>query len=316
MGRASFCDPSRVETTDSVCLLTGDVASLMVGSTSVTAFRFLFEQNGGTMTWDAAKQRVIAKDKDREIILTVGSKTATVNRKEEMMEMAAFLLSGRTMVPVRFFEKTMAARVVWLVANGYASPGEVLGLTFTRKAAGQLLRRVRSRLARLAGTGIVAGGLDTADEPATVSTYHAFAGTLLRSGAIRLLIVGGWSYFILTGSISTIWPMFGIANQLLACTALCVGTTIILREAKKKIYALTTLLPLAFVGTTTLAAGFISVRSVYIPQIFVDETRTKGIVNAGVTILLMSCVVMVMIGSALRWWGLARAPRPNEALAS
>ena len=64
--------------------------------------------------------------------------------------------------------ETMAARVVWLVANGYASPGEVLGLTFTRKAAGQLLRRVRTRLARLAGTGIVAGGLDAADDPVTI----------------------------------------------------------------------------------------------------------------------------------------------------
>ena len=50
--------------------------------------------------------------------------------------------------------ETMAARVVWLVANGYAEPGQVLGLTFTRKAAGQLLRRVRSRLARLAGIGL------------------------------------------------------------------------------------------------------------------------------------------------------------------
>jgi DNA helicase-2/ATP-dependent DNA helicase PcrA len=37
--------------------------------------------------------------------------------------------------------ETMAARVVWLVANGYADPGQVLGLTFTRKAAAQLLRR-------------------------------------------------------------------------------------------------------------------------------------------------------------------------------
>ena len=61
--------------------------------------------------------------------------------------------------------ETMAARVVWLVANGYAAPGEVLGLTFTRKAAGQLLRRVRSRLARLAGAGIVPGGRDAADDP-------------------------------------------------------------------------------------------------------------------------------------------------------
>lgn len=81
--------------------------------------------------------------------------------------------------------ETMAARVVWLVANGYASPGEVLGLTFTRKAAGQLLRRVRTRLARLAGAGLVPGGGD-ADDPATVSTYHAFAGTLLREHGLLL----------------------------------------------------------------------------------------------------------------------------------
>ena len=81
--------------------------------------------------------------------------------------------------------ETMAARVVWLVANGYAEPGEVLGLTFTRKAAGQLLRRVRSRLARLGGSGLMLGGHPgpSPGEPAgtpMVSTYHAFAGQLLR----------------------------------------------------------------------------------------------------------------------------------------
>ena len=81
--------------------------------------------------------------------------------------------------------ETMAARVVWLVANGYARPGEVLGLTFTRKAAGQLLRRVRTRLARLAGAGLV-GGTDVADDPVTVSTYHAFAGNLLREHGLLL----------------------------------------------------------------------------------------------------------------------------------
>ena len=78
--------------------------------------------------------------------------------------------------------ETMAARVVWLVANGYADPGQVLGLTFTRKAAGQLLRRVRSRLARLAGTELAItnpSASDTAGTP-VVSTYHAFAGQLLR----------------------------------------------------------------------------------------------------------------------------------------
>ncbi|AQA01389.1 ATP-dependent DNA helicase [Mycobacterium sp. MS1601] len=79
--------------------------------------------------------------------------------------------------------ETMAARVVWLVANGFAHPGQVLGLTFTRKAAGQLLRRVRSRLSRLAGTGLAA--IESAD-PVTVSTYHAFAGTLLREHGLLL----------------------------------------------------------------------------------------------------------------------------------
>ncbi|MGQ9409689.1 ATP-dependent helicase [Mycolicibacterium gilvum] len=84
--------------------------------------------------------------------------------------------------------ETMAARVVWLVANGYATPGEVLGLTFTRKAAGQLLRRVRSRLARLAGAGLTipAAGADLADDPVTIGTYHAFAGTLLREFGLML----------------------------------------------------------------------------------------------------------------------------------
>ncbi|BBY17145.1 ATP-dependent helicase [Mycolicibacterium litorale] len=87
--------------------------------------------------------------------------------------------------------ETMAARVVWLVANGYATPGQVLGLTFTRKAAGQLLRRVRTRLARLAGAGLVpagAAGSDAVDDPPTVSTYHAFAGTLLREHGLLLPI--------------------------------------------------------------------------------------------------------------------------------
>lgn len=86
--------------------------------------------------------------------------------------------------------ETMAARVVWLIANGYADPGQVLGLTFTRKAAGQLLRRVRSRLARLAGVGLGIAGVGDApvdsEGAPTVSTYHAFAGSLLRDYGLLL----------------------------------------------------------------------------------------------------------------------------------
>lgn len=80
--------------------------------------------------------------------------------------------------------ETMAARVVWLVANGYAAPAEVLGLTFTRKAAGQLLRRVRARLARLAGAGLCPQL--RSEDPPTISTYHAFAGALLREHGLLL----------------------------------------------------------------------------------------------------------------------------------
>ncbi|WP_291085478.1 ATP-dependent DNA helicase [Dietzia sp. UBA5065] len=84
--------------------------------------------------------------------------------------------------------ETMAARVVWLVANGYARPSEILGLTFTRKAAQQLSRRIRRRLDALARSPLCIGpGTDPRiaesirTEDPQISTYHAFAGTLLGS---------------------------------------------------------------------------------------------------------------------------------------
>jgi DNA helicase II / ATP-dependent DNA helicase PcrA len=89
--------------------------------------------------------------------------------------------------------ETMAARVVWLVANGLVTPDRVLGLTFTRKAARQLAERVRARLRRLAGSGLL-DELDPsgerrvavyAGEP-TVLTYHAYAGRLVAEHGLRL----------------------------------------------------------------------------------------------------------------------------------
>ncbi|HEU4543960.1 MAG TPA: ATP-dependent DNA helicase [Jiangellaceae bacterium] len=81
--------------------------------------------------------------------------------------------------------ETMATRVVWLVANGLVRPEQVLGLTFTRKAARELAGRVRRRLAQLAAHGIVddAGLLD--GEP-TVATYDSFAGRIVTEHALRL----------------------------------------------------------------------------------------------------------------------------------
>ncbi|MPY97816.1 MAG: AAA family ATPase [Actinophytocola sp.] len=94
--------------------------------------------------------------------------------------------------------ETMAARVVWLVANGIVAPERVLGLTFTRKAARQLAERVRARLRVLAGSRLL-DELDpsgqrrasiAAGEP-TVLTYHAYAGRLLSEHGLRLPVQPG-----------------------------------------------------------------------------------------------------------------------------
>ena len=134
-----------------------------------------------------------------------------------------------------------------------------------------------------------------------------------RVGAVvaSLGIVFGWTYFILTGNISTIWPMFGIANQLLACAALCVGTTVILREAQKKSYAFVTILPLVFVGVTTITAGIQSVIGIYYPMALAAGTRVTGLVNLVVTTALLIGVAFIIAGSARRWLILLRAePAP------
>ncbi|WP_342319189.1 ATP-dependent helicase [Corynebacterium mayonis] len=84
--------------------------------------------------------------------------------------------------------ETMAARVVWLVANGFAAPDEVLGLTFTRKAARELHKRIRDRLAVLAANSDLVRRLDPSGRLARnleviapqVSTYDSYAGELVR----------------------------------------------------------------------------------------------------------------------------------------
>ncbi len=80
--------------------------------------------------------------------------------------------------------ETMAARLVWLVANGLVRPDRVLGLTFTRKAAAELADRVRVRLDALRRAGLD-GRLEDDDGDPVISTYHAYAGRLVSDHALR-----------------------------------------------------------------------------------------------------------------------------------
>jgi len=122
------------------------------------------------------------------------------------------------------------------------------------------------------------------------------------------VVVAAWSGFILTGSISTIWPMFGIANQLLAAVALCVATTVIINLGKAR-YAWVTLVPLSFVGTTTLVAGYQSIRDIFWPQAQDPLTSTQGYINTSLTALIMTAAVIVLADSIRKWIGGRKRPQ-------
>ena len=116
------------------------------------------------------------------------------------------------------------------------------------------------------------------------------------------VIVLGWGYFIWTGNISTIWPMFGVANQLLASVALAVATTILINMGRLK-YAWVTFLPLCFLATTTLTAGYMSVRDSFWPMAIGPDlsVNVQGYVNSICTVVMMVCSVVILFSTARRW---------------
>lgn len=101
-----------------------------------------------------------------------------------------------------------------------------------------------------------------------------------------------WGYLLYGGSISTIWPMFGVANQLLASMALAIGTTVLFRMGKGK-YAWTTIVPMCFLATTVLAAGYLNITTNYLPK--------GNYLLAGASGFMMILVVFV-IADAVRVW--------------
>jgi carbon starvation protein len=121
-------------------------------------------------------------------------------------------------------------------------------------------------------------------------------GNLLTS----LFVVFAWAYFVYTGSVSTIWPMFGTANQLLGTIALAIGTSYIINHSKPR-YAWITIIPMIFVGVTTMTAGFMNIKNIYIPLVAESATRVQGMVNLVLTIIIMASLVIILVDAVPRW---------------
>ena len=139
--------------------------------------------------------------------------------------------------------------------------------------------------------------------------------------AASALIVAGWGYFLYQGvvdplgGINSLWPLFGIANQLLAAVALCVGTTILVKMGKAR-YAWTTVVPLVWLGAVTLTAGWQKVFASDPRLGFLSHARIvaqgggpnaarlifNDRLDAALALVFMGVVVVVIAASAREWW--------------
>jgi carbon starvation protein len=143
--------------------------------------------------------------------------------------------------------------------------------------------------------------------------WKPFERTDWLPGAIvsTAAVTAGWGVLIWGGSIDTIWPMFGIANQLLAVIALTVVTTWIINSGRGK-YAFLTIAPMLFVISSTMTAGYQMVRG---PFSSLWETGwkqnnysllLKGGLNIGLTLFMMAAVAIIFLQALTRWLNHAR----------
>ena len=134
--------------------------------------------------------------------------------------------------------------------------------------------------------------------------YAPFANPNWIPGAIiaTSLIVASWGYFIYTGQIDTIWPMFGVANQLLGCIALAVATTILFAQGKAR-YTWVTIAPFLFLATNTLYGGFLNIRDNFYPKALstVPAVSTQGWVLTICTAIMMVLAIIVLVSAFARW---------------
>ncbi len=145
--------------------------------------------------------------------------------------------------------------------------------------------------------------------------HRPFADTKWLPGNVlaTTLVVAGWGYLIYTGSVSTIWPMFGTGNQLLATIALAVATTFLINMRKAR-YAWLTVAPMCFVGVTTISAGVLGIRDIFWPMRLKPGQAFTGYLDTALMVMFIAGVVLVLVDALRRWYLVLRgAPAPEQA---
>ena len=125
-----------------------------------------------------------------------------------------------------------------------------------------------------------------------------------------VLVVGAWGYLIGTGTISTLWPMFGAANQLLGTLALCIATTVLIKMNKAR-YLWVTMIPMIFIGIITLT-GCYELFGLFVHRASTatgSDVFTMGL-NAALVSVIAVLAIVVLVDSTIKWYGYLVHKRP------
>lgn len=120
-------------------------------------------------------------------------------------------------------------------------------------------------------------------------------GVLISSAVFTF----SWGYLVYTGNVSSIWPLFGISNQLLAACGLIVCTTMLIRLNRGR-YALVSAIPGVFMAVITFWAGYLQVKDIYLPN--------EQYLLASLAVLAMLLMLIVFVGAFRKWYDLLAMP--------
>jgi len=146
--------------------------------------------------------------------------------------------------------------------------------------------------------------------PSLARPDNFFAGSVAT-----LIMVVSWGYFIWTGQINTIWPLFAVGNQLLASVALAVCTSILINQGRQK-YAWVTVAPLLFLGGNTLYGGYLNITTNYYPLATGANAarHTEGWILTICTAFMIVLAVIILGAAIQKWFSvLSGGPAPATA---